>query len=368
MASLTLLGDLLSTIGGTTLLVGDGDTREDIRRAERAQAQIALTLGNEKRKQVFSGLYLARSDNTAAVRHHAVQVWKTVVSVTGRTLKEILPTLVGLVVKGLASGDADRTLVSGRCLGEVVTKLGDTVLPEIIPVLRDALRDGDLNTKRGVCVGLTEVIKSSTKEQILRFIDIIVKLVQDALCNEDEEVCKMAATSFQSLYYVVGNRALDEVVPSLMVALESSENELARIRALNGITGIMRLRSKDLLPYVVPRLLQKPVTKSHAEALAGIAKVTGDTISNHLHSIISTLLIELASSHVSEDGDNDRVAAIRGCCEALCGCVDEIGVSTLVNEVASKCSHDKPEMRIECCWMFETALAQRKFSTVAVLC
>lgn len=187
-ASLTLLGDLLSTIGGTTLLVGDGDTREDVRRAERAQAQITLTLGNAKRKDVYSGLYLARSDNTAVVRHHAVQVWKTVVSVTGRTLKDILSVLVGMVVKGLASGDTDRTLVSGRCLGEVVTKLGDTVLPEIVPVLRNGLADGDLKTKRGVCVGLTEVIKASSKEQIIRFIDIIVKVVQDALCDEVGEI------------------------------------------------------------------------------------------------------------------------------------------------------------------------------------
>lgn len=44
----------------------------------------------------------------------------------------------------------------------------------------------------------------------------------------------MAASSFQSLYAVVGNRALDEVVPSLMVALQSSHDEQARARALNG--------------------------------------------------------------------------------------------------------------------------------------
>lgn len=198
-ASLTLLGDLLSTIGGTTLLVGDGDTREDVRRAERAQAQITLTLGNAKRKDVYSGLYLARSDNTAVVRHHAVQVWKTVVSVTGRTLKDILPVLVGMVVKGLASGDTDRTLVSGRCLGEVVTKLGDTVLPEIVPVLRNGLADGDLKTKRGVCVGLTEVIKASSKEQIIRFIDIIVKVVQDALCDEVSEI--FGSTFFAAVHH-----------------------------------------------------------------------------------------------------------------------------------------------------------------------
>lgn len=361
LASLTLLGDLLSTIGGTTLLIGDGDTREDIRRAERAQAQIALTLGHEKRKRVLSGLYLARSDNVSMVRHHAVQVWKTVVSVTARTLKDILPVLVGQVVVGLASGDPERTLVAGKCLGEIVTKLGDTVLPEIIPVLRTSLSEGDTNTKRGVCVGLTEVIKCSTKEQILRFIDIIVKLVQDALCDDDEEVCQMAASSFQSLYSVVGNRAMEEVLPSLMVALETSYDEESRTRAMNGLTGIMRVRSKELLPYVVPRLLQKPVTKSHAEALTGIAKVTGGTIQYHFSSIIPTFLGELSAFRVSkgDDDDKEREAAIRECCKAICGSVEEAGVSVLVSEIASKCSNEKPEIRAESCWFFETALTER---------
>jgi hypothetical protein len=294
------------------------------------------------------------------VRHHAIQVWKTVVSVTGRTLKEILSVLVGQVVEGLASGEAERTLVAGRCLGEIVTKLGDSVLPEIIPVLRRALYNGDSNTKRGVCVGLTEVIKSSTREQILRFIEIIVKLVQDALSDEDPQVCQMAASSFQSLYSVVGNKALEEVLPSLMVALETSKDEQSKTRALNGIAGIMSVRSRDILPYVVPRLLQKPVTKSHANALTGIARVTGETISYHFPSIIPVLLGELANLHVTKEGDSSREDAIRECFTAFCANVDEAGVSTLISEIASKCSNDKPEMRIESCWMFEVALTERK--------
>lgn len=172
----------------------------------------------------------------------------------------------------------------------------------------------------------------------------------------------MAASSFQGLYSVVGNRALDEVVPSLMVALESSHDEQSRARALNGLTGIMRVRSKDLLPYVVPKLLQKPVTTNHAEALSGIAKVTGDTIHQLFHSIIPVYLGELASLNAPEEGepDKEREAAIRECCKTICGSVDGEGVSSLISEIASKCSHEKPEMRVECCWMFETVLTERK--------
>ena len=176
-------------------------------------------------------------------------------------------------------------------------------------------------------------------------------------------MCRMAASSFQSLYSVVGNRALDEVVPSLMVALESSHDEKSRARSLNGLTGIMRVRSRDLLPYVVPKLLQKPVTTSHAEALSSIAKVTGDTIYQLFHSIIPVYIGELASfsSPDEEEPDKEREATIRECCKTICGSVESEGVSLLVGEIASKCSHEKPEMRAECCWMFETLLTERKY-------
>jgi len=362
VASLTLLGDLLSLIGGTKVVKGDGDTQEDVRQAERAQAQIALALGSDTRKRVLSSLYMARSDTAAVVRQSAVQVWKTVVSVTPRTLREILDVLVGQIVTALASGHPEQTQVAGRCLGDIVHKLGDAVLPEIIPVLRDALYRGDEHTRRGVCVGLIEVIGCASKEQIIKFLDILVKAVQDALCDEDEGVRQMAASCFQSLYTVVGNRALDEVVPVLLVAMESSEgDQVARHRALNGLTGILSIRSKELLPYLVPRLLSKPMTKNHADALGSIASVTGGTIHLHFHSIISTLMSEL-SSFSGQDLDEEeekREEAIRECARVVCGSVEEIGVNFLISEVASKCSSDKDSMRTEACRMFQVIIEER---------
>jgi hypothetical protein len=119
-------------------------------------------------------------------------------------------------VSDLASGEAEATEKAGKCLGETVRKLGDSVLPKVIPVLRNSLYDGESNTRRGVCVGLSEVSGSSTKGQILQFIDIIVKVVQDALRDDDASVKEMTASSFQNLYNLVGSRALNEVVPALM--------------------------------------------------------------------------------------------------------------------------------------------------------
>jgi len=365
VASLTLLGDLLSMIGGTTVVKGDGDTQDDIRKAERAQAQIALALGNDTRKRVLSGLYLARCDTAAVVRQSAVQVWKTVVSVTARALRDILQVLVGKVVDALASGHPERTQVAGRCLGDITSKLGESVLPSIIPVLRNALYTGDEHTRRGVCVGLSEVISGSTKENIMRFIEIIVKVVQDALCDDDEGVREMASSCFQSLHAVVGNRALDEIVPSLLVAIEDDTDEDRRHRALNGITGILSIRSRELLPYIIPRLISSPITKSHAEALSGIAAVTGATIHMHFNTIIPTFITELAD-FFEADGDEDesiRQGAIRDCARSICGSVEETGVNWLIGEIASKCGSDRAGVRKEGCWMMQITVEERKDET-----
>jgi HEAT repeat protein len=357
LSSLMLLGDLLSMIGGTTVLRTDGDTQDDIRRAERAQAQLTLVLGIQTRNRVFSDIYLARSDNAVAVRQGAVQVWKTVVSVTARTLRQILPVLVNRVVTDLASGDVEKTEVAGKCLGDIVGKLGDSVLPEVIPVLRNSLDEGDSNTRRGVCVGLSEVIGSSTKDQILRFIDIIVKVIQDAICDDDQGVREMAAASFQNLYNLVGSKAMDEVVPALLVALESTDNEVRRERALNGLTGILSIRSRELLPYIIPRLIQKPITTNHAKALSSIATVTSTTLYNHFRSIIPALLNDLAND---SGGDKECADAVRECTRSVFGNADEPGINNLISDIAAKCSSDKAEIRRESCWMFQALVEERK--------
>ena len=363
VASLMLLGDLLGMIGGINFnnRGGDGvDTQEDIRQAERAQAQIALVLGTETRRRVLSSLYMRRNDTAAVVRQNAVQVWKTVVSVTPRTLRDILQVLVGQIVSALASGNPEQTEVAGRCLGDIVRKLGDAVLPEIVPVLRDSLLlyddEDSITTRRGACVGLSEVLACSTKEQLEKYLDIFTKAVQNALCDDDEGVRELAASCFQTLYNTVGNRAFEQVVPVLLVAMsKQNTDESAARRAIVGLTGILKIRSRDLLPYLIPRLLQKPITQAHAHALGSIAQVTGSTLSTFFSTILPSLLSELASSTEVED-------AIRTCVKSICASVDEGGIQTMVGEIASLINHsDNENIRVECSWTIQSIIEESKF-------
>eukprot|EP00547_Thalassionema_nitzschioides_P012180 CAMPEP_0194261726 /NCGR_PEP_ID=MMETSP0158-20130606/46175_1 /TAXON_ID=33649 /ORGANISM="Thalassionema nitzschioides, Strain L26-B" /LENGTH=3020 /DNA_ID=CAMNT_0039001857 /DNA_START=53 /DNA_END=9111 /DNA_ORIENTATION=- len=370
LASLTLLGDLLSLIGGTSVQATTttpqemGSTQDEFRKAERAQAQLALELGPEIRKSVLSSLYLARSDTEAVVRQTAVQVWKTVVAVTARALRDILPSVTAQILTALASGHLEQTQVAGRCLGDIVQKLGDGILPDLLPLLQKAILEDEADdaatttTRRGVCVGLQEVISHASSEAISNYLELLTRVVRDALCDSEESVRDMAASCFQSLHQVVGQPALDEMVPSLLIDLESPLEEKSE-RANRGLAGILKLRSRELLPYIIPRLLStKPITISHANALTGIAEVTGATLHAHFHTIIPAVITSLS---MMLDGDEEHETALRQCARSIANNTED--VNDLISQIASKCGNDKAEIRNESCWMFQTMVEERKDRT-----
>lgn len=236
-------------------------------------------------------------------------------------------------------------------------------MPEIIPVLRDTLLSDDDQTRRGTCVGLSEVIACSSKEQIEKYLTIIVRAVQNALCDDDEGVRQMAASCFENLYNTVGTKAFDEVVPNLLAAMEStSDDEEARSRAIVGLTGILSIRSRELLPYLIPRLLEKPITKNHADALASIAQVTSTSIQYFLSTIIPSLLTELAhfENLDSCEEEKEREVSIRDCMRSVYGSVDESGVNRLVSVIVDKCNSEDENIRVESCWMIQVLITERK--------
>ena len=85
------------------------------------------------------------------VRQAALHVWKVVVTHTARTLREILPTLVALLLTFLGSENSDKSKVAARTLGDLVRKLGERVLPEIIPMLEKGLTSSDTKVHVHVC-------------------------------------------------------------------------------------------------------------------------------------------------------------------------------------------------------------------------
>ena len=186
---------------------------------EQSQKVILEALGNERRNRVLAGLYMGRSDVALLVRQASLHVWKVVVSNTPKTLREILPTLFNLLLGCLASNSYDKRQVAARTLGDLVKKLGERVLPEIIPILKEGLESEAPEKRQGVCVGLSEIMNSTSRDMIMSFIDSLVPTVQKALCDENADVRQAAARTFDSFHNMVGSKALDDILPALLEKL-----------------------------------------------------------------------------------------------------------------------------------------------------
>ena len=82
--------------------------------------------------------------------------------------------------------------------------------------------------------------------------DVLLPAVRDALCDEEEEVRDAAARAFNRLQRMVGRVAVDSIVPALLEQLEIPGAEGAR--ALHGLRQILVLRSKEVLPFLLPKV------------------------------------------------------------------------------------------------------------------
>ncbi|KAK3887663.1 hypothetical protein Pcinc_008247 [Petrolisthes cinctipes] len=324
-SSVQLLGDLLFKVSGVSgKMTTDTAHEDDNFGTEHSQKAIIDILGDERRNRVLAGLYMGRSDVAILVRQAALHVWKVVVTNTPKTLREILPTLFSLLLGHLASTSYDKRQVAARTLGDLVRKLGERVLPEIIPILEAGLGSPEPDQRQGVCIGLSEIMASTSKDMVLCFADNLVPTVRRALCDPLSSVRQAAAQTFDSLHGTVGFRALEDILPHLLAELE--EEGEAREYALDGLKQVMAIKSKVVLPYLVPQLTTPPV---NTQALCILASVAGDTLTRHLSKILQALLGALSEAAGSPEYED----ALGHCQGVVLAVTDEAGVNTIVDEL-----------------------------------
>jgi len=316
--------------------------------ASQAQARV---LGKEGRARLLSALYMTRSDTSAVVRQAALGIWKNVVLNTPRTLREILPSLITMIIRDLASTSDERRIVSGRCLGDIVRKLGERVLPEIIPILRRGLLAPTPSLRTGVCLGLTDVINAATRNQLSGFTDLLVPALRDALCDDDSNVRDAASRAFHSLQRVIGQSAVDSVIPSLLAGIDS-ENEDERARAIAGLQNMVTARATQVLPTLLPQLLSTPLTLLHAQAVAAVAAVCGSTLHFHVITILPSLIHALAGEEPESNEDDRKSENVKArldtplaeACGTILAYVSDSGVSWTIQEM-SKYLNDMSHVR-----------------------
>ncbi|GBG78816.1 hypothetical protein CBR_g28040 [Chara braunii] len=325
-SSVELLGDLLFKVAGASGKVQlEGGSDDEGASTEAQGRAIIEVLGRNKRNEVLAAVYMVRSDVSLSVRQAALHVWKTVVSNTPRTLKEIMPVLMRTLITSLASTSPERRQVAGRALGELVRKLGDRVLPSIIPILRDGLQDQCGNTRQGVCFGLSEVMASAGRQHLAAYMSDLIPTIRDALCDSEPEVQEAAGQAFSTLYKSAGMHAIDEIVPALLHALE---DEHLSGHALGGLKQILSVRTAAVLPHILPKLVKPPITEFNANALAALAEVAGAGLNAHLPTVLPPLIMGMSAS-----GNPDSTRAVKYAAETVVMGVDDEGLDGLITEL-----------------------------------
>uniref|UniRef100_A0A670ZVW9 GCN1 activator of EIF2AK4 n=1 Tax=Pseudonaja textilis TaxID=8673 RepID=A0A670ZVW9_PSETE len=290
---------------------------------QEASSAIINALGVERRNRVLAGLYMGRSDTQLAVRQASLHVWKIVVSNTPRTLREILPTLFGLLLGFLASTCADKRTIAARTLGDLVRKLGEKILPEIIPILEEGLRSEKSDKRQGVCIGLSEIMKSTSRDAVLCFSESLVPTVRKALCDPLEEVREAAAKTFEQLHSTIGFQALEDILPFLLKQLECEETSDF---ALDGLKQVMAVKSRVVLPYLVPKLISPPV---NTRVLAFLSSVAGDALTRHLGVILPAMMSALKEKL----GTSDEQQEMLNCQAVILSVEDEAGQRIIIEDL-----------------------------------
>lgn len=337
-SSVQLLGDLLYRISGVTGKMSTETASEDDNfGTEQSHMAIIKSLGAERRNRVLAGLYMGRSDVALMVRQAALHVWKVVVTNTPRTLREILPTLFSLLLGCLASDSYDKRQVAARTLGDLVRKLGERVLPEIIPILERGLQSDRPDQRQGVCIGLSEIMASTSKDMVLTFVNSLVPTVRKALCDPLPEVRQAAAKTFDSLHSTVGSKALDDILPALLNQLNDDDPQVAEC-TLDGLRQVMAIKSRVVLPYLVPQLTAPP---ANTKALSILASVAGEALNKYLPRILPALQTALATSK----GTPEEAQQLEYCQAVVLSVVDDVGIRTIIDTMLENTRNENADQR-----------------------
>ncbi|KAM3294426.1 hypothetical protein ACQJBY_037360 [Aegilops geniculata] len=177
---------------------------------------------------------------------------------------------------------------------------------------------------------------SAGKHQLLSFMGELIPTIRTALCDSTQEVRESAGLAFSTLYKSAGLQAIDEIVPTLLRAMEDDETSAT---ALDGLKQILSVRTAAILPHILPKLVQPPLSSFNAHALGALAEVAGPGLSSHIGTILPTLILAM------DDEDVDVQSTAKKAAETIVLVIDDEGVETLIPELLRGVNDNQASMR-----------------------
>lgn len=340
LSSVQLSGELLFQVTGISSK--NEFSEEDQEHSGELSKRMVEVLGQERRDRILSALFVCRNDTSGIVRASTVDIWKALVPNTPRTVKEILPTLISMIVVHLASSFSTLRNIAAQTLGDMVRRVGGNALSQLLPTLEASLEEtANPDSRQGVCIALRELIESSTNEALSEYQAIIVNIIRTTLVDSSTTVREAAALCFDVYQDAVGKLAVDEVLPHMLHLLESSEDSEC---ALLGLQEIMSTKSEVIFPILIPTLLAPPIDAFRASALGALAEVAGSALYKRLSLIINALV----SAIVSNDGvDHATDESLRSALsKVFLSVTEDEGLHPLLQQIVSLLKSEDIERRV----------------------
>lgn len=325
LSSVELTGDLLYQITGISQ-----NADEDTISFSNVGKILVEVLGAERRDRILASLFICRSDTSGLVRSSALDVWKSLVANTPRTVKEILPSLTQLVIRGLANSNEEHRTIAAHALGDLVRRVGSNALAQLLPTLEEGMATSDSDAKQGICIALVELIRSTPTDVLQGYEKTIIALVRGALTDTDPVVREAAGQAFEVIQEVTG--AAGDILPELIKQMEDGDES-----SLAALTEMMATKSDVVFPSVVPVLLKPPMTPFKAQSLATLSAAAGTDLYRSLSPIVDALV---AAREADEDTAYDTALD-----EILLCVVHDEGSHSLMQHMLSLAKKEKATKR-----------------------
>ncbi|KAM0756603.1 ARM repeat-containing protein [Meredithblackwellia eburnea MCA 4105] len=351
-SSVQLVGELLFRITGITGKPdaddeGEEDEEDNGLATETSKKALVDTLGRERRDRVLAALYIVRQDSVGAVRQAAIQVWKALVQNTPRTVREMLPVLMQIIVRTLASPGIEQRETAARCLADTCRRLGEAVLGEVVGILQKAMASQERRQREGVCLALTEIMQNTNESSLEAHESAVISIVRTALVDQDPSVRTAAAQAFDVAQQVIGARSIDETIPTLLDALQQPGDTADA--ALEALKEVMSVRADKIFPILIPRLIATPITAFNARALASLVRVAGSALGRRLTNIVDSL-----QQAVETEKDEETLAGVDEALTAVLASVEdhESGLGSIQMHLLGLAKSETPKKRIVGCQLF----------------
>ncbi|KAJ9469372.1 eIF-2-alpha kinase activator GCN1 [Diplonema papillatum] len=248
-------------------------------------------IGNHLLGSLMATVYMLTVDIAMVVSREAKQVWKALVDNTPAMLRKIMDVLTPRLVEYISTDNPEHREVAGRCVGDLVQRLGDGFLPSILPVLANGLNAENSESQRlGATLALKEVVRSVSKQQYTTYSNIITPAVVQAIKDDDPEVREEAGLAFNMLFEQFGGRTIENLMKNLITAIMENDQQ-----AMAGTLEMLKMRPIAVLGQLIPTFLkEKYLTESLARGLIEIANLADEHIKPHIIELVPLLSATLA--------------------------------------------------------------------------